>query len=119
MNTSYFKFILVVLFLTLSACTSTPKKETVFMEVEQSEPTEVRITTYECFADPNLHEEKTLKEAMQSGHDLSGTVLNCSGTTVIVDTVLDYGPSEVNILDTSTGKWQTYNTKDCTVINHQ
>lgn len=91
----------------LSACTTAPKPSTI-------------ETTYECYGeDPNLQEPVTLKSLLQNNSPTDGVVLSCSGTTVIIDTVLDYGPEQANILDRTTGQWQTYTTKDCKVISYE
>lgn len=118
MKNTYLILANLLVLLTLSACTTTPPKKE-YIEVEEPQSKEVTITTYECFADPNLESPTTLKEKMQDGTNLSGMILICSGETVVVDTILDYGPDEVNILDITTGQWKTHAVKDCHLAREQ
>ena len=103
-----------LLLLTLTACTSAPTKTT------SAEVT----TTYECYGtDPNLatplNQANSLQQMLHDQTDLTGIILNCNGSTLIVETILDYGPDEVNILDRTTGRWQTQRINDCQVISHE
>lgn len=119
MKNTYLIILNCILLLMVSACTSTPPKKEMVRVEESPTHKEVITTTYECYGDPNLDEPTTLKQKLHEGKDLNGVILNCAGDTVVVDTILDYGPEQVNILDISTGMWKTYSLKDCRILSNQ